>query len=424
MSIQQEQKISYYQLVFSNFLAALGGGTILSRGVDVINVAYLKGGSRFAFFIGAVLGLALLQIIPKNKSKVIEKWFSIFSALTSVLLLIVFQRFSINSELFALPALLFFSLLCVRFGFWFYSRALRVSTAAAQQQGVALVEFGYYLGTIIGLVIWSVLGFNIGMSTALIIDIIFQIGASILDFSAHHRIKLAHLKQNVGSESTLKTNNEQEGNVDKPWCRRLAFSSVAIIIGTQCIIFDLTNYFSENFTSCILGAFYMGSALSAILCKRMIFRLLWSTEKKYFGKARLYFMNANHEKNIDFSWLCILFSLFSLSAIILTNSWIQQEHLIALSIWSIQSLLILLCCFSSSFFSGLVLFVILDRIGVEEKPALHKKMIMHTYGLMAIGAAISFWIMSFFTNMLFGLGSVSILCFIFIFISLRERKKL
>ena len=58
--------LNYYFFSLSNLIAAFGGGLILGKGVGIINLPYLQGGSILAFFIGTIFGLLFLQFIPER----------------------------------------------------------------------------------------------------------------------------------------------------------------------------------------------------------------------------------------------------------------------------------------------------------------------------------------------------------------------
>src|SRR5262245_16530583 len=145
--------IRYYFYALANFLAAFGGGVILGKGISVLNGTMFEGGSILAFFVGTVLGLVFLQLIPKRCSVRLARWFSVGGALASLALLGVYLNFAVDGRLGGRVASCFFALLSLRFGLWFYSRVMRAGAAAGRDQKIAWVELGYYLGTSMGLVI-------------------------------------------------------------------------------------------------------------------------------------------------------------------------------------------------------------------------------------------------------------------------------
>lgn len=159
----------HYLSSISNFIAAFGGGLILGKGIGIIDYPYLQGGSVLAFFLGTILGLVFLQCIPEKLSTLLANSFSICGGITSFILFYIYQNYSYSIKLTGNPALIFFLFLSIRFSFWFYSRVMRASKSSACQQSIAWVEFGYYLGMVLGLVIWKLFNINIGLSSALIL---------------------------------------------------------------------------------------------------------------------------------------------------------------------------------------------------------------------------------------------------------------
>ena len=168
--IEQKQTSQYYLFAFSNFIAACGGGMILGKGIKIIATPLLQGGSLLAFFVGTVLGLIFLQSIPEKYSKLFSRWFSIGGGFTSLILLYIFTNYAQNAKLSGVAGLLFFLLLSIRFGFWFYSRVSRAAVVAGLQQRIAWVELGYFSGMIFGLIMWKFIGIDITITTAFLID--------------------------------------------------------------------------------------------------------------------------------------------------------------------------------------------------------------------------------------------------------------
>jgi hypothetical protein len=256
MNIKPTNK--YYFYSFSNFIAALGGGIILGKGVGIIEQPVLQGGSILAFFVGTMLGLVFLQLIPKSMSRVVGRSLSILASLTALMLLYTYNVYSIDEKLVDIPAIVFFALLCVRFGFWFYSRVLRASLAAAQKQKIAWVELGYFFGMILGLVIWAIIGIEVSIATALIMDALLQFSAGIIDLFLSSSV-LAPTRS--ASDRLLVTS--------KPSVSRYLTSSIVLLtIGIQVVVFSLAHQVGINFTPLILAFYYLGAAASAIMCKK------------------------------------------------------------------------------------------------------------------------------------------------------------
>jgi hypothetical protein len=390
---QQKQSHLYYLYAISNFLAAFGGGMILGKGINVINISSLQTGSVLAFFIGTVLGLSFLQLIPEKFSSYFARWFSISGGLTSLILFSIFKNYSVDGQLTNGIASIFFILLCIRFGFWFYSRALRASNAAGQQQRIAWVELGYYSGMIIGLIIWKMIDIDINITMALLIDTALQLSAGALDIYASYASEIKTEEKKNVPQNTSAHIIHPEG---KWWGLRLSSGVIFLTIGTQVIIFSLTHHVSEYFASYILASFYFGASIAAFICKKFNLQLEWKyTTNNTTGYANIFSEKQIARKTIGFLPLGIFSSFCVAMTILSINYWIEVNN---------GEYLILLFTFFSAFFYEILALAILDRIGLEEQKTFSKnKMILRTYGMMGISAAISLWIFSFTNSSLYGL---------------------
>jgi len=397
MSDEKNQSMYYYAFSFSNFLAAVGGGMILGKGVKTIQVPFLQGSSLLAFFAGTLFGLILLELTPKKFSTLFSRWFSISGGMTSLVLLCIFLSYQVDKKLYSSSAVIFFILLSARFGFWFFSRVLRASTAAGKQR-IAWVEFGYYAGVIVGLVLWLFLGIDIGMASALLVDAFLQFIAGFLDLFAYRMPKTI-------------TNNQKSENIhsnkkyDKIWGWRLAVSVMLLTIAVQVIIFNLAHQLPEQFSPFMLAIFYLGSAIAAIFCKHFNIRLEWSK----LGYATI-FLGKFQNRKMNF----FLLNLLSASTIALTIFGVYH-------LFQIEKFLLLVLVFISTFIYGIIELAILDRIGLEEIHSSNRSMVFRTYGLMSIAAVISLWLLQMvqdtMTYVLFTLVS----CFLFVFLSVWKR---
>ncbi|TAK77678.1 MAG: hypothetical protein EPO11_02340 [Gammaproteobacteria bacterium] len=414
----ENQSTRYYLFSLSNLLAAFGGGTILGKGIGIINNTFLQGGSILSFFVGTIFGLIFLQFIPKKWSKTIACSFSICGGLTSIILLSVFEANAINGRLSDTPALWFFILLCTRFGFWFYSRVLRASAAAGQQQRIAWVELGYYLGVIFGLIIWELFGINIGMAAALLLDAILQFSAGSLDWVAN---RLVLFSQNDGiAESQISQlhNDKKTNNDEKVWCWRLAIAAVFLTIAVQVVIFNLAHQVLGSFSPYILAFFYFGVAVAAIVYKRFKIKLDWNVlAKKNSSYAVICSTIAQKNKKISFFAGSFL-SLFSVAIVIVG---IIDWRWGMISPVETSGTLLLTFVSIAAFFYEILTLAILDRIGLEEKAYHHQNMIVVTYGLMGVGAAVSFWILGTMKNSLLELLFTLVVCFMFSVLMIQKR---
>jgi hypothetical protein len=404
-----KQSIHYYFFALSNFLAAFGGGMILGKGTGIINTPFLQNGSVLAFFVGTTLGLILLQLIPKKMSATLTGWLSICGGFTSLLLLNIFKTSSINGKLKDASALLFFVLLSIRFGFWFYSRVLRAANAAGQQQQIAWVELGYYLGMIFGLIIWKFFNINFGIAIALLIDATLQFVAGILDF------KTSNIETKNQYDNICITKSYTEEKYENIWKWKLTSAVVLLTVGTQVVIFSLAHQTSDYLNSYILASFYLGASIAAFFCKRFKIKLAWkSKENRNLAHAMIYFEINGIEKEISI----ILLSLLASSCVAIS---IIEAYNSSLNLMNKETIF-LGFIFCSAFFYEILALGILDRIGLEEKHTNHKGMVIRTYGMMSVFAAISLWIFGLTNGSLYYLLIAAMVCVLFSGFLIRERK--
>lgn len=373
----------YYLLSLSNLIAAFGGGVILGQGVGIIHAPYLQGGSILAFFIGTILGLVCLQCIPERLSKFLAQFFSISGGITSLVLFSIYQHYSVNNALSGVAALIFFILLSIRFGFWFYSRVMRASTASGYQQSIAWVEFGYYSGMVLGLIIWKLLGINIGLGAALIIDALFQFIAGILDLRSFSMEKGSLDVSKPGVKSVFAAESMQ---YSAAWCWKLAKAVIFITIGIQVVVFNTTHYVAYAFGSYILATFYFGVAVAAFTCSKYKIYLSWNNANQLAN-----IMADNTRKKITFNFLFLV--LLSATAVVgvIYSVYFNQSMIDNMFF---NGVFICVNVFIAAFIYEVLSLALLDRIGYEEKQCHGSGMIMRTYGLMGVGATIGCWILS------------------------------
>lgn len=415
----QEKSINYYLFSISNFMAALGGGMILGKGMNAINIPQLQGGSLLAFFVGTIWGLGLLQLLPKKLSNIFAPWFSMCGGLVSLILFSCFMLYSVNQKVSSDIGIIFFLLLSIRFGFWFYSRVLRASSAAGQKQRIAWVEFGYYSGIILGLVLWIFLGIKLGLAAALILDSFLQIAAGVIDLYVHRRQSSNNNKNNPIEKNTLAEISRNILRDKKIWGWRLASAVMLLTVAIQVIIFNLAHQVSDIFSPYILAIFYFGAAVSTIFYKRLNMELEWIVKAaKNRGYAVIAFGRKNNKKSVSFLLGSLLAGLGVITVIIgvLHWNWGNQN-----SSFGFNEYCLLIFVFISTFFYGILELAILDRIGLEEHNSPHKGMILRTYGLMSIAAAISLWILQITQSSLWGLNLTFSICFLLTILSVRIR---
>tara|TARA_Y100000588_G_scaffold394902_1_gene518193 strand:+ start:5030 stop:6283 length:1254 start_codon:yes stop_codon:yes gene_type:complete len=388
----------YYFFSISNFFAAFGGGLILGKATDVIINPLLHGGSILAFFIGSLLGLSLLQVIPKKNSSLVTQTFSFGCGFISLMMYFTFALTSKNGTLDGLYGTLFFCLLTIRFSFWFFSRVKRASESSGKNQSIAWVEFGYYIGMVLGLITFDITGFRISLISALILDVILQSISGLLDIKAF-RIRDSLIKEKIDTSKPTDIKANPAVTKINFWCFRMASSVVALTVGIQVIIFHFAHLAPPMLTSSILAFFYTGVALSAYACNKVNLSLTWN--KNYFTLIQFKFNNNNY----SYSFLNILVLLSALMLTIFKNS----DNIIV----GENSFFICLAVFFAAFLFELISLALLDRVGYEESQSNTQSIIMKTYGLMGTFSAIGFWILISFKSSIYIAATLSFTCILF-----------
>lgn len=392
----------YYLFSLSNLIAAFGGGTILGKCVGVIKGGMFQGGSVFAFFIGTVVGLAFLQLIPKKLAQSAGRWFSICGGIVSLILFGLFSCFSSDGSLSGVYGSLFFVILSIRFGFWFYSRVLRASEAAGYQRHIAWVELGYYAGIILGLIIWQFINIPISISSILLIDAAVQLLAGLLDYLCTTKKYLQEASDKV--EQKIVASNQSE---KISWCWRLAVSIMLLTVGVQVVVFSLAHAATPDVSAYMLAIFYLGVAVAASLYKKLDISLQWKSRQKNIGYAVILF----GQYKVSF-FIVSLFAAMLIFSSIMFSSYYQFMF----------KNIMYAAIFFAAFFYEILALAILDRIGLEEKSNNQSGMIIRAYGLMGIGAAVSFWMLDWVSGSSANLLILMSTCFLFsVMVLLRRR---
>lgn len=416
----KKEELKYYFYAISNFLAAFGGGMILGKGINVINISFLQGSSILAFFIGSALGLSLLKFLPQKWSSIIPPLFSSLAAITSLILLCIFKNYSLNGKLTGLFGIIFFTLLCIRFGFWFYSRVLRASLAAGMQQRIAWVELGYYVGMILGLIIWKFLDINIDMISALVLDAALQFCAGMLDLISNTLFLPAKIKPLEKKIPAKIDASISLINMKKMWIWRLARAVMLLTIGIQVVIFSLAHQALEWFSSYIIAFYYLGASIAALVCRKLKMRIEWNFTKS--NKIAYAFISSNTKKNkIRISLLML--SIIPFATVIVTIlTALHWSHTNSDSTFNGITISLLFFIALSAFFYEVMALSLLDRIALEEKEFNKHDMIIQTYGLMAIAAAFSLWFLSAIKNSFYELLLITLIsCLSITILSIRKR---
>jgi hypothetical protein len=315
-----------------------------------------------------------------------------------------------------MSAIIFFILLSLRFGFWFFARAIRAASVAGQNQRIAWVELGYYLGMISGLIIWKMVGIDINLSTALIIDAILQFSAGFIDLYAHTIIsKNLTTKIHEQVNATTHITHHQSLNIVK-W--KLAFAVIFLTVGIQVIILSLTHQFSEYFSAYIIATFYFGAAIAAFISKKLKISLIWvhsKNNKTCYSRIKLEGLGATYQIN---SILVSILSAFSVMVTIFCGKYFLVEN--HFKTGANYLFLLSICC--AAFFYEVLALGLLDRIGVEEKISKTTGMVMQTYGMMGTSAAIGLWLISFFSNNTNGLLLTLMTCLVLTILMIQRKQ--
>ncbi|MFA5958967.1 MAG: hypothetical protein WC785_00440 [Tatlockia sp.] len=402
-----KNSIRYYLFSLANLIAAFGGGLILGKGIGVINSPYLHGGTILAFFIGTLLGLIFLQSIPERWSTTFANYFSVSGGITSLILLYIFESNSHNEQLYGHSAFLFFVFLSIRFGFWFYSRVMRASSAASSQHSVAWVEMGYYLGMVLGLIIWKLLNFHIDLGAALLLDACLQFTAGFLDFKSN---KIVEAPSDEQIKITHITVENTSNNASLLWCWKLAGAVVFLTVAIQVVLFNAAHAMPDTVSSYLIATFYFGVAAAAFFCNRYQIRLNWD------NRNFLAYLHSDKKKikvRLSFMMLVSLVSVF----------FVVKAVSLSQNAWYLPSYLLCFFVLIAAFIFEIMSVVLLDRIGLEERKLNSSGMIMRTYGLMGVGAAVGFWLLGFMANLVESAVIILLTCFLFITANCIKRKE-
>ncbi|MFK8139415.1 MAG: hypothetical protein AB8E15_13730 [Bdellovibrionales bacterium] len=179
-------------LAISNFISAFGGGSILGKASGILSIFGISVGSIFAFFVGTILGLFLLDLIQKKFSESAPKWMSLLGGICSLILIAIFQLDQFDSNVISI---FFLMVLCLRFCFWFLARIYRSNMASSNKNLLPIFEGSYVLGTICGILVFSFAGSGLSLLTILIVDLITQLISFLFDKKILIQEKLA--KKNI-----------------------------------------------------------------------------------------------------------------------------------------------------------------------------------------------------------------------------------
>lgn len=165
-------------------------------------------------------------------------------------------------------ARVFFFALTFRWSFWYVGRSLRAETAAFHFQRIPVVEFMYFCGIMAGLVAWDWSGLMVGLSAALLIDVILQAAAGVLDWFAGHYVPgTIPAASPPAPEATVQV--FQAGR-----CWRVILAAIAMMVGVQIVMLTVAH---DASSPQIVAAFYGGAAVAAALCWVATVHFQWGT---------------------------------------------------------------------------------------------------------------------------------------------------
>jgi hypothetical protein len=399
----------YHLLVFANFLAAIGGGIILNAGIGAFKGTFLKG-AILAFFAGAVIGLLLLRLVPQRWARSQAPWFSINVGILSLVL------FQLNTEsagpegLTGGAGIIFTAILSVRFGLWFFARALRAQTVGGEKQGIALIELGYYTGVATGLFIWKNSGWN-----PLLVDAVLQAVVGLIDLTAigdrQRRGELPPVSQGEGRASEpagFSLSGQSLGNLssDKRWYWGLAVAVTCLTVGFQAVPFSLSGEGIHEWRSYVMGAFYTGVALSALTCRVLKIKFCCGASRQFIGSATIGSEREGIRLSLSFALVTLVATASMVAALwgIRSWGWTPVLALIAVSAFSYQILVLSL----------------LDHIARTEKLAGLDELVMRTYLIAALVTIVSLGVLDSFPESYVGRATLTLVCSALSFSAIRE----
>jgi hypothetical protein len=377
----------YYLLAFANFLAAIGGGAILSSGHESLKDSSLHNGPIVAFFVGTLIGLVFQLLVSERRSRSIAPWFSVAVGPASLMLAWFFKVYAVDERLRGAAAFFFVALLSVRYALWFFSRAMRAQTAGSTKHGIALIELGYYSGMVFGLVVQEVEKY--GMLTALLVDAMLLPAAGLID--------LANANGRKASENAPSDSREAEGSphkdsgvrivakvpFDSSWYWRLTAAVVCLTIGFQAVAFSL-NHQDEGLSSTyVFACFYSGVALAALFCKAFQIEFDWGAPNgKVTGNATICSERMGRLPKASFGMITLLAAASMVMAVLASGLGLEGGRLE------------LPFLFAAAFIYQILVLSLLGRIGKETEFARHNEGIKLTYLILGVGTVMSVLLLS------------------------------
>lgn len=421
----------YYLLALANFLAAIGGGAILSSGFDSFKGWFPKW-PIVAFLIGIVVGLLFQLLVSEQWSRSIAPWFSVAVGPTSLVLAGIIKVYNENETLHGAAAFFFFALLSFRYGLWFFSRALRSQAAGSKRQGIALIELGYFSGMVFGLVVQQSVKY--GMLSALLVDAMLQTIAGAIDHTSavgRHATENAPADLRATEESphapVVDGRDETVGKIpfDYSWYWKLTTAVVCLNIGFQAVAFSI-NHTEKGLNTYVLAYFYSGVALAALCCRAFQIKFDWSAlDFRVIGNATINSElmlikrklkrkpKTEREPKIKRKPNFGLITLMA-AASMLVAVWGSEPGTNAVR-------LELPFIAAAAFIYQILLLSLLDHIGRAEKLSGLNKMIKLTYLILGVGTVLSILVLDLPTNNHTALMIVTVACSLISFYVVRRR---
>ena len=251
-------------------------------------------------------------------------------------------------------------------------------------------------------IFWDILNITVLLGTALLIDAAFQFCAGLIDFYSFSSIEkiINDTSQSVKKETLLNP-------LSSHWCSKLSKSVVLLTLGVQVVIFNAAHYLSHTISTYLLATFYFGVAVSAFFSSR--YKLYISWNNSYSA------MIGNNKNNLKMPVSYILgiifISIFGTCYEIFTNMYVHENTLTVM--------LVCMLTFIAAFSFETLSLSFLDKVSYEERALSSSGLVMQTYGLMGLVAAIGFWMLSIFKNHM--MLSLLIISISIIYISLSVR---
>lgn len=379
----QISKRSIILLAIANLLSALGGGSVLGKAKDIIQVDGRPVGSIIAFFIGTTFGLVLIGWIQKYLSERAPKWISLLGAICTALLIFVYSSYP-TTELFV--ATLVLLILCFRFCFWFLARIYRANLASAQPKLLPLFEGSYVSGSILGLILFAYTFRGLSLIDILWIDFVTQMLSFFIDFT-----RLSQEKTSVSEKQTRSPSTKSL----RPYI--LVFCLISI--GTQVSLFQISKFSSAGVL--LIVAFYIGMVLASIVSSIRDVRFYFSS--RLTPLIEISKIGSISYVSILFTLALLFFLFFKVSS---KESWVGLSFLVSVAL---------------SFIYELLALALAQKIAEEAKQISYKNAIAKTYAIMALTAAIAIGGFIAFDASLQEISVCSLICFFASYFVLRKQ---